>query len=72
LRPVTIAIVFLASLGVATARAQVGSIAAWGWNSDGQCNLPSQNAGFVELAGGVDHSLGLRSDGTIVAWGRND
>jgi hypothetical protein len=29
------------------------------------------NADFVEVAGGSYHSLGLKSDGTIVAWGNN-
>jgi len=44
---------------------------AWGWNGDGQCNVASPNADFVAIAGGGYHSLGLKSDGTIVAWGYN-
>jgi len=27
---------------------------------------------FVAIAAGWDHSLALRSDGSIVGWGRND
>jgi hypothetical protein len=27
---------------------------------------------FVAVAGGQNHSLGLKTDGSIVAWGRND
>ena len=27
---------------------------------------------FIAVAGGGRHSLGLKSDGTVVAWGRND
>jgi hypothetical protein len=33
--------------------------------------VPAPNADFVAVAGGRDHSLGLRSDGTVVAWGNN-
>jgi len=53
---------------------------AWGDNDSGQCDVPAPNADFVAVSGGgyVDvmgmysgHSLGLKSDGTIVAWGRN-
>jgi len=31
--------------------------------------VPSPNTGFVSVAAGKDHSLGLKSDGPIVAWG---
>ncbi|MCK4341553.1 MAG: hypothetical protein KAY37_07520, partial [Phycisphaerae bacterium] len=48
-----------------------GSIVAWGYNYDGQCDVPTPNTDFVALAGGGDHSLGLKSDGSIVAWGSN-
>jgi hypothetical protein len=30
------------------------------------------NSGFVAVAAGGYHSLGRKSDGTVVAWGRND
>ncbi len=36
-----------------------------------QCDVPAPNAGFVTVAGGEHYSLGLKSDGTIVAWGWN-
>src|SRR5512136_2040726 len=36
-----------------------GSIAAWGSNDRGQCNVPAPNSGFVAVAGGGHHSLGL-------------
>jgi hypothetical protein len=38
----------------------------------GQCNVPAPNGGFVAVACGVYHSLGVKSDGSIVAWGYND
>jgi alpha-tubulin suppressor-like RCC1 family protein len=46
-------------------------IAAWGNNDDGQCNVPSPNTGFVAIAAGGGHSLGLKDDGSILAWGDN-
>jgi hypothetical protein len=33
--------------------------------------VPEPNTGFVAVAGGEGHSLGLKSDGSIVAWGQN-
>jgi hypothetical protein len=33
--------------------------------------VPSPNNGFVAVAGGGRHSLGIRSGGSIVAWGNN-
>ena len=33
---------------------------------------PRPTADFVAVAAGGDHSLGLKSDGAIVAWGAND
>ncbi|MCD6588672.1 MAG: T9SS type A sorting domain-containing protein, partial [Candidatus Fermentibacteraceae bacterium] len=38
----------------------------------GQCNVPAPNEGFVAGAGGAYHSIGLKSDGLIVAWGYNN
>ena len=37
----------------------------------GQCNVPSPNTGFTAIAAGEYHSLGLKTDGSIVAWGDN-
>ena len=37
-----------------------GSIVAWGENDYGQCNIPSENCGFVAIATGGHHSLGLK------------
>jgi len=48
-----------------------GSIAAWGQNNYGQCDVPSPNDGFVAVAGGNYHGLGLKADGSIAAWGYN-
>ncbi len=63
---------YLFVLSVTGAAAQDGSIAAWGRNADGQCDVPAPNTGFMAVAGGYWHSLGLRPDRTITAWGRNN
>jgi alpha-tubulin suppressor-like RCC1 family protein len=34
-------------------------------------NVPAPNSGFVAVAGGYAHSLGLKADGSLVAWGYN-
>jgi len=36
------------------------SIVASGNNDYGQCNVPAPNSGFVGLAAGASHSLGLK------------
>lgn len=58
----------------------------WGWGEDTYGNLgvgsgngfiysPTQTlnpgSGIIQLAAGDEHVLGLRSDGTVVAWGGN-
>ncbi|HVT71911.1 MAG TPA: immunoglobulin domain-containing protein, partial [Lacunisphaera sp.] len=46
-----------------------------GWGSDvrGQLdNLPSTSDHITALAAGVWYSLGLKADGTVMAWGNND
>lgn len=48
-----------------------GAIVAWGDKGMGQCDVPSPNTGFVAVAAGFHHSLGLRADGSILAWGGN-
>ena len=46
-----------------------GRIVAWGNNSSGQCDvLPSLNDA-VAIAGGGYHSLAIKANGTIAAWG---
>jgi len=50
-----------------------GACVAFGWNNNGQCNVPPLPPGvrFVEVAAGTWHSLALCSDGNIVGWGAN-
>jgi alpha-tubulin suppressor-like RCC1 family protein len=59
------------SVQSAHARLSPGLVFAWGDNSAGQTNVPSDLDGVAALSGGASLSLALRSDGTVVAWGNN-
>ena len=48
-----------------------GTLAAWGWNVYGQCNVPAGNS-YIRVAVGGSFSLALCADGTLVAWGSNN
>ncbi len=48
-----------------------GAVRAWGLNTYQQCSVPQPNIGYVAVAGGTNHSLGLKADGSVVAWGYN-
>lgn len=63
------AIVLLLAPGVSEGSGY--SIVAWGLNNYGQCNVFGLNEGFVEVAGGWVHSLGLKEYGSIFGWGYN-
>lgn len=49
----------------------MGRLRAWGWNEDGQCDVPAGD-NFVDIAAGLYHSVALRGDGSLVGWGRYD
>ncbi|MBL8340772.1 MAG: hypothetical protein JNL30_04820 [Rubrivivax sp.] len=61
-----------------------GTVVAWGSNADGKLGIgslgglfptPQPVAGLSQvnaISVGQDHSLALRSDGTVWAWGQND
>jgi alpha-tubulin suppressor-like RCC1 family protein len=44
-------------------------VVAWGNNSSGQCDVPTNLVDVVAVAAGADFSLALKKDGTVVAWG---
>lgn len=60
-----------------------GTVWAWGRNLRGQLGDGTDNnnkgvpvqiaglSGYVDIAAGLEHSLGLKSDGTMWAWGDN-
>ncbi|HAB15051.1 MAG TPA: hypothetical protein PLX89_13145, partial [Verrucomicrobiota bacterium] len=48
-----------------------GRVIAWGWNYNGQAEVPANLTDVKMVAGGLEHSLALKNDGTVVAWGGN-
>lgn len=47
-------------------------VLAWGVNSSDQTSVPATLTNALAVAGGLEHSLALLSDGTVTGWGRND
>jgi hypothetical protein len=47
-------------------------VVAWGDNSAGQTNCPTSLTNAIAISGGEWHSLALRADGTVCAWGTNN
>lgn len=45
-----------------------GYVVAWGWNGSGQTTVPA-GVRATAIAAGYAHTLALKSDGTVVAWG---
>jgi len=62
--------VLLGSLFLSTV-AQAGPLVAWGDNAYHQTNIPVTLTNAVGAAGGYNHVLALRVDGTVTAWGSN-
>jgi len=48
-----------------------GTVVAWGSNTYGQTDVPDGLSGATAIAAGQYHSLAVRSDGTVAAWGMN-
>jgi alpha-tubulin suppressor-like RCC1 family protein len=42
---------------------------SWHGGTTPQTTVPAPNEDFVMVASGYEHSLGLKTDGSIVAWG---
>lgn len=53
----------------APVRISIVPIAAWGFNEYGECNVSADLTNVTAVAGGRLHTLALRSDGTVTAWG---
>ena len=49
-----------------------GRVVAWGWNEEGQTNVPAGLNNAVAVAGGYYQSLALKQNGTVMAWGGNE
>lgn len=41
----------------------------WGHNPYGESSIPNGLSYVVAVAAGADHSLALKADGTVIAWG---
>jgi hypothetical protein len=62
--------VVVGALAVTPAWGQDVAILQWG---NGNVVVPGRvQQALVAVAGGWSHSLGLKADGSIVAWGSND
>ncbi len=48
-----------------------GTVVAWGYNADGETNVPTGVNTIVAAAGGRFHNLAAGRDGTVAAWGYN-
>ena len=46
-----------------------GAVVAWGDNDSSQCQVPAGSTSVVGVAGGESHSLALKANGTVTAWG---
>jgi len=48
-----------------------GIVRCWGNNGNGQCNTPVDLGACFSIAGGLFHTIALRSDGGVRCWGYN-
>jgi alpha-tubulin suppressor-like RCC1 family protein len=48
-----------------------GTVIAWGWNNQGQTDVPAGLTGVKAIAAGHFHTVALKEDGTVAAWGYN-
>ncbi|HVU23054.1 MAG TPA: immunoglobulin domain-containing protein [Opitutus sp.] len=66
------AICFSWALAGSLTAQQAFTVAAWGDNSSGQLTAPASAAEIAAVGAGDGHVAALRSDGKLIAWGRND
>jgi alpha-tubulin suppressor-like RCC1 family protein len=45
---------------------------AWGFNWNGEVNVPAGLGNVLQIAGGDFHSLAVKRDGTVAAWGMTE
>ena len=68
---VAVLVLLAAFAGTATGRAQAPNVTGWGYNANGQTTIPAGLSDAKAIAAGYYHSLALKSDGTLAAWGDN-
>ena len=59
----------IAASGALSSGAHAQSAACWGRNLEGQCNPPTNLGSIQSIAGGLYHSIALRTNGSVVCWG---
>ena len=47
------------------------TVFAWGYNGQGQCNVPGTLGTVTQVAAGEYHTVALTNAGTVTAWGYN-
>jgi hypothetical protein len=62
----------LGTVQSSSAALRLTEVIAWGANSYGQTNVPTDLTDVAAIAGGWHHSVALRNDGTVIAWGANN
>ena len=60
---------FLVASVVTGLGATGGRVVVWGYYAGSVTNVPPGLTNVVAVAGGLDHALALRDDGTVVGWG---
>jgi alpha-tubulin suppressor-like RCC1 family protein len=50
----------------------VTRLLGWGYNTNGQISIPAGLTDVVGMSAGNSHSLALRADGTVLAWGMHN
>ena len=65
------ALAIVAAVPKVAADTGAGSVIAWGYNYNGQTNVPAALTGVAAISEGEGYSMALRSDGTVFAWGDN-
>lgn len=48
-----------------------GRVIAWGFNANGQTNVPAGLGGVNAISAGAYHSVALKADGGVIGWGLN-
>ena len=71
MRKFTVAVLGLAA-PLSCSAATANTVLAWGRHDEGQCAVPPGLTNVVAISAGDAHSLVLKGDGTIEAWGLNE
>lgn len=70
-RHLLLSLVLMYPLLAANAAITPGVLYAWGNNSSGQLNVPSNLGSVIGISAGRLHSLAIQTDGKVVSWGNH-